>query len=27
LLDGAGSVSAFSHEPAALPALAATRQR
>src|SRR5215469_7553432 len=27
LLDGAGSVSAFSHEPVALPALAATRQR
>ena len=27
LLDGAGSVSAFSHEPVALPALAAARQR
>ena len=27
LLDGAGSVVAFSHEPTALPALAATRQR
>ena len=27
LLDGAGSVSTFSHEPAELPALTATRQR
>ena len=27
LLDGAGSVSAYSHEPTALPALAAARQR
>jgi hypothetical protein len=27
LLDGAGSVSAYSHEPVALPALAAARQR
>ncbi len=27
VLDGAGSVSTFSHEPAVLPALTATRQR